>query len=266
MKIGSCLLLLATPEDPLATAAIPHLAASGYDYAEVSLARLYPLSDREVLDYRGQFDAHHLPVEVFNNAIPRGMALVGPQADRDTLDAYIQRAITLAKAMGVEMITMSGPNRRSVPADFSWEVGFSQYVAFLKRFCDAAGQAGISLAIEPINHEEHGFVATVAEARRAVDAVGCPHLGVILDTYHFAKEQDSIGDLLALTRDGLLFHIHHAALERRTYPQAADFAQTQATLRPLLEAGYSGRISVEAYAENREGDLPVTSRLMQTLL
>ena len=52
MKSGICLLLLATNHDPLARAAIPTAAKAGYDYAEVSLARIYSLSDNQLSDYR----------------------------------------------------------------------------------------------------------------------------------------------------------------------------------------------------------------------
>ena len=47
MKTGCCLLLLATPDDPLARRAVPLAGQSGYDYAEVSLARLLLLDARD---------------------------------------------------------------------------------------------------------------------------------------------------------------------------------------------------------------------------
>ena len=166
MKIGSCLLLLATQEDPLAASSIPLIASSGFDYAEVSLAWVYSLSDQELLHYQNLFDQNHLPVEVFNNAIPSGLSLIGPKSDRAELSCYIKKAITLAKTMGVQIITMSGPNQRTVPDGFTWEEGFPQYIDFLKEYSDAAAAAGLSLAIEPINHEEHGFISTIAEPQR----------------------------------------------------------------------------------------------------
>ena len=52
MKTGCCLLLLATPDDPLARRAVPLAGQSGYDYAEVSLARLLLLDARETAAYR----------------------------------------------------------------------------------------------------------------------------------------------------------------------------------------------------------------------
>lgn len=265
MKFGSCLLLLATPEDPLAVTKIPVIAESGFDYAEVSLARIYSLSEREVGEYRETFDRNNLPVEVFNNAVPRGLSLIGPNSDQAASTAYISRAVVLAQRMGVRLITMSGPNERSVPQEFSWREGFPQYVEFLKRFSGAAADADIELAIEPINSEEHGFIATVSEACRAIEAAGCGNVKLIVDTYHFCKQNDSMEDALSAVKSGQLAHIHHAAREKRVYPQECDAEESKAVLLPLLDAGYRGRISVEAYAGVPERELPVTNRLLRML-
>ena len=153
MKSGICLLLLATNHDPLARAAIPTAAKAGYDYAEVSLARIYSLSDNQLSDYRSLFLQSGLPVEVFNNAVPKGLALAGPGADPQALSRYIDRALYLAGFMGVSMITMSGPNRLTVPSDQTWMDIFPSYIQFLKEYTDRAAEYGVSLVIEPINRE-----------------------------------------------------------------------------------------------------------------
>ena len=98
MKTGCCLLLLATPDDPLARRAVPLAGQSGYDYAEVSLARLLLLDARETAAYRKLLDEARLPAEVFNNAIPKGMALIGPHAVPVRLEDYIHRSLFLAFA------------------------------------------------------------------------------------------------------------------------------------------------------------------------
>ena len=121
MKTGCCLLLLATPDDPLARRAVPLAGQSGYDYAEVSLARLLLLDARETAAYRKLLDEARLPAEVFNNAIPKGMALIGPHADPVRLEDYIHRSLLVAEQMGTGLITMSGPNRATVPEGFDWE-------------------------------------------------------------------------------------------------------------------------------------------------
>lgn len=189
MKSGICLLLLATNHDPLARAAIPTAAKAGYDYAEVSLARIYSLSDNQLSDYRSLFLQSGLPVEVFNNAVPKGLALAGPGADPQALSRYIDRALYLAGFMGVSMITMSGPNRLTVPSDQTWMDIFPSYIQFLKEYTDRAAEYGVSLVIEPINEEEHSFISTVSTAMDAVMAVNRPNLMTMIDSYHFTKQR-----------------------------------------------------------------------------
>lgn len=264
MKIGICLLLLASQQDPLAKASIPTAAAAGYDYAEAPLARLLALSDEELTEYRDRLFAAGLPVEAFNNAIPRDIALIGPNADEEAKSRYIDRALFLADFFGVSLITMSGPNRRTVPESFPWSEGFPQYVGFLKRFAGQAAAQGVTLAIEPINDEEHSFVSTVSEALRAVNAAGCPGLMTMVDTYHFLKQGDHMDDVTA--NIGKIAHIHYAAQARRTYPLAGDMEECRSTLSPILSAGYKCRISLEAYAPDPARDLPESARLLRSLL
>lgn len=264
MKIGSCLLLLATPKDPLAAASIPAVKRAGFDYAEVSLARVYDLSDQELDDYYSLFAANALPVEVFNNAIPRGLALVGPNSDPRALRDYAFRAVRLARRMGVSLITMSGPNQRTVPEGFSWDHGFEQYVSFLQMYADCAAQEGISLAVEPINQEEHGFIATVSEACRAVHAAGCPNVKTIVDFYHFFKQNDDWENLLKVCSDELV-HAHYAVQEGRVYPRKENLKECERVLTPFLNAGYHGRISVEAYAPHPEEDLPDAVQVLRSI-
>lgn len=264
MKIGICLLLLASQQDPLANASIPTAAAAGYDYAEAPLARLLSLSDEELKEYREGFLAAGLPVEVFNNAIPRDIALIGPSAREDTLARYMERALFLADFFGVSLITMSGPNRRTVPETYTWNQGFPRYVDFLRRFSNLAAAQGVALAIEPINDEEHSFVSTVPEALRAVNAAGSRNLAAMVDTYHFLKQGDCMDDVTANIEK--IAHIHCAAKACRTYPLAGDMEECRRFLSPVLSAGYKGRLSVEAYAPDPARDLPESARLLRGLL
>ena len=264
MKSGICLLLLATNHDPLARAAIPTAAKAGYDYAEVSLARIYSLSDNQLSDYRSLFLQSGLPVEVFNNAVPKGLALAGPGADPQALSRYIDRALYLAGFMGVSMITMSGPTRLTVPSDQTWMDIFPSYIQFLKEYTDRAAEYGVSLVIEPINEEEHSFISTVSTAMDAVMAVNRPNLMTMIDSYHFTKQKDDPDTVIRnISHIG---HIHYAAQARRSYPLESDMDDCRQLLTPLFDAGYKGRISIEAYADNPEQDLPQSARLLGEIL
>lgn len=264
MKLGTCLLLLASDDDPLAKAAIPVIGRSGYHYAEISLARLFPLTDDQILAYRDLFQNVHLSVDVFNNALPKGMALIGPSADSKTLSSYISRALHLAELMGVSMITMSGPNRRTVPADYTWEQGFPEYIRFLRSFADEAASQNITLIIEPINDEERSFISTVPAALKTILAAGRDNIKTMIDSYHFYKQKDDLAFLL--DHISSIAHIHYAALPGRTYPLKADMPACKYLLSQLLDAGYQGRLSIEAYTPDLQSDLQETRTLLSQYL
>lgn len=264
MRLGVCLLTLASGKDPLARALIPTVKRAGYDYAEVPLARLLDLPDDEFAEYRGEFLRNGLPVEAFNNAIPSGLPMIGPDRCEEVLRRYIDRAVFLADRMGVRVITMCGPIRSWVPAGFCWEEGFAQYTAFMQMYADAAAARGIVLAVEPINSEEDGFISTVAEARRVIAACGRNNITAVVDFYHFFKENDDWEALLQSCGD--ISHVHYAAQARRSYPLAGDAGECRRVLAPFLQAGYTGRISIEAHTGAPEQDLPETCALMRSVL
>ena len=265
MKLGVCLLMLASASDPLAKEHIPLLKKAGYDYAEVPLARLLELPEEELRQYRELFRENGLPVEAFNNSIPTGLPMIGPDYCEETLRRYIDRAVALAEFLGVKMITMCGPIRDWVPEGFEWEDGFGQYVEFLKMYADAAAPHGITLAIEPINHEEKGFISTVAESFRVIEACGRSNITVVVDFYHFFKENDNWEGLLRVCK-AAVSHVHYAALPRRSFPLNGDEAQCRLVFEPFLKAGYIGRVSIEAHTQDPKQDLPETCTMVRGVL
>lgn len=254
MEFGICLLLLADRSDPLAKASIPRIAGAGYDYAEISLARIYKLPDAALEEYRGLFHTAGLRVKAFNNAIPAGFSLIGDDVTQREQDAYIERSIFLARFFGVETITSSGPNARMAPQGFDWEgVGRPRYVAFLRRFGEACQEAGLQIALEPICSEERGFVNTTTQAAAILADAGLSNLGLLVDFFHFSMEGEDPAILPGFARSGLLRHLHAASLPERTVPSLADVAALRAQLRPLVDAGFTGRVSIEARCPDTEG-------------
>lgn len=265
MRLGACLLTLATPEDPLGVQFIGPLKQAGYDYAEVSLARVLAQTDEQIAAYRKLFSDVDLPVEAFNNSIPSGLPLVGPNFDKKVLCSYIERAVAVARQFGVHVITMCGPIRDWVPADFDWSVGFEQYVEFMKMYADEAAKYDILLAIEPINSEENGFISTVGEACKVIEACGRENIKVIVDFYHFFKQNDNWEQLMKLSGT-MICHAHYAAQARRSFPLPADEEECRKVLRPFIDAGFNGRISVEAKTPNPLADIPQTRAVMRSVI
>lgn len=258
MQFGSCLLLLATPEDPLGIKAIPAVREAGYDYAEVSLARLFSLSEEEVLDYGKRFEAVGLPIRVFNNGVPAGLCMISKEEPSRQVREYMDHAVWLARTLGADTITMSGPNKKTTPKGIDWEqVGRPRYIRALSLYADRCREEGLKLLIEPINEQEQSFIATLTEAESVVRAVHKDNLGIVVDYFHLVKQKDHFEDMLRLASDHVIGHVHFADPAERTYPTEENRALCRQVLGEMRAAGYDGRVSVEAFVR---GDLGRTLR------
>ena len=249
MQFGSCFLLLAEPEDPLGVKAISAVKAAGYDYAEVSLARLFSLPEEAVIEYRKQFEAAGLPIRVFNNGVAAGLCMISQEGISPQVAEYMEHTIWLAKTLGVDTITMSGPNRKTTPKDIDWDrVGKRRYIEVLGCFADKCKAEGLEILIEPINEQEQSYIATLAMAESVVNGVQRDNLGIIMDYYHLVRQRDNFEDALRLCSNHIIRHVHFADPDERVYPVRENAALYAKVLKSMLKAGYNGRISVEAFA------------------
>ncbi len=111
---------------------------------------------------------------------------------------------------------------------------------------EAAGAAGVRLAIEPICRAETDFVNNAAEGMELIENVGAGNLGLLLDSYHMNIEEGSIEETLRRCF-GKLFHVHLADSNRlRPGAGELDFG---AILGVLDDLGYRGWLSGEFLPE-----------------
>ena len=107
-----------------------------------------------------------------------------------------------------------------------------------------AAQAGIVLAIEPLNRFECYFLNTMADTRAYVQRVGHPNFGALYDTFHAnIEEQDPVG-VIAETSD-VIRHVHISENDRGT--PGRGHVPWAATFKALRAAGYDGWLTIEAF-------------------
>lgn len=169
----------------------------------------------------------------------------------------IKRSIELAKFFGVSVITTSGPNAKRVPAGFDWQnVGYARYIDFLRSFAAECAQNGISIALEPICRKEYGYVNTVAQAVEIIKEVGKANLSLLVDIFHSSLEGEDFSKLEAYAQNGLLTQLHAATLPERMVPMLKDADALARILRPLVQAGFNGRVSIEANTADWKSSVP----------
>jgi D-psicose/D-tagatose/L-ribulose 3-epimerase len=167
-----------------------------------------------------------------------------PASRRGALD-HFRWAIECSSALGSEVLC--GPFHQPLAlfsgagpsaAEKSWAAEVHRQAA------EIAAQAGIVLAIEPLNRFECYFLNTMADARAHVQRVGHPNFGALYDTFHAnIEEKDPVG-CIAATAD-VIRHVHVSENDRGT--PGKGHVPWRATFRALRAAGYDGWLTIEAF-------------------
>jgi D-psicose/D-tagatose/L-ribulose 3-epimerase len=109
-----------------------------------------------------------------------------------------------------------------------------------------AADAGVTLAIEPLNRFEVHLLNSAADAAAFVREVGHPALRMTYDTFHAHVEEKDPEAAIRACAD-VLAHVQASECDRST-PGAGQVAW-KPTFAALAEAGYAGRIAIEAFGQ-----------------
>lgn len=170
-----------------------------------------------------------------------GLSFTDPSPEvRAAAIARAKSHIPLAARLGATIII--GLLRGIVRPQVDRDQAMAWLVAALQECCDAAGSAGVRLALEPINRYETTLINTSAQGMALLEAVGAPNLGLLLDTFHMNIEEPVIETSIRQAGDRI-FHFH-VADSNRWHPGAGhlDFSSI---LRSLFDTGYTGFVSGE---------------------
>ncbi|MFH0879185.1 MAG: sugar phosphate isomerase/epimerase family protein [Lentisphaerota bacterium] len=239
-------------------------ANASYDFAEWSVGAL--LKPRESEDAFcaavAGVRAAKLPYPVVNCFVPGDLKITGPEVDMSALRKYATTTLMRAERAGVEIIVFGSGGARQIPNGFDPHAAHEQIVSFCSMVASIAHDRGVTVVVEPLNHAECNVLTRVAECAALVREVGHPALRLLVDAYHLLQDSDSYEDIV--TNGDILSHVHIATVPSRLSPAAepCDFAPFFAA---LAQAGYTGRVSIEAQITNPNTDLPAARTLMNSL-
>jgi len=222
----------------------PAAAAAGFDYIEVNVQQiLQPESGEEQFAAMlARIESCGLPVQAANCFIPPHLKITGPEVRMDALTHYVAVACQRAQRAGIKTIVFGSGGARNIPDGFLREEAREQLVTFGKMVAAAADRFDLMIAVEPLNRRECNVLNTVGEGADYVREVDHPNFRLLVDAYHWALENETTDDLLAVA--GLLQHAHISTYKR--LPPAAEEADFAPFFRALQEGRYDNRLSVEA--------------------
>jgi sugar phosphate isomerase/epimerase len=239
-------------------------AKAGFQFGEESVGGL--LKPREP---RGAFLAaladvrsSGIPCPVVNCFVPGDLKITGPTVDQAALRAYVATTFERAQEAGVDTIVFGSGGARRIPDGYDEGAAHGQLVWFLTMLAPLAANRRVKVVIEPLHMKECNVLTTVRECAALAREVSHPNVGLLVDAFHHARDNDSFDDIAA--NGGLLAHVHIATNANRLAPGAEphDFGRFFATLR---QARYTGRVSIEAGIPDPEKTLPAALALMRSL-
>lgn len=237
---------------------------AGYDYFEWSVgALLHPREDESLFEAAlADARAVGLPCPAVNVFVPADLKITGPDVDLPALEKYAATTFSRAERAGVEVIVFGSGGARRIPDGFDRDRAWEQLVEFGRRIGPLAQRHGVTVVVEPLNLGECNVLNTVGESADYVYAVDHPHVRLLVDGYHWSKDNDTVEGIV--TNGPLLAHAHIATVEGRRAPAPGDTCAP--FFAALRKAGYDGRISIEGNIPSPAEELPRALEIMRALV
>ena len=218
--------------------------AQWFDYTE-QFSPTFLMPDKGESEFQVSLDALKdslLPAKVGRRFLTEAVTSVGPDVDMDILLAWTETSLRRAQQAGIETMVYGSGGTRIIPDGFPRVEATRQYISILKEMGPIAEKYGVTLGVEAVNRGLSNFVNSVTEAGEIVKAAAHPNVGLLVDFYHMALEDE--GPESIVQYGDVVAHLHLAEPLGRRAPGTSgfDFIPYLAAVRRI---GYDHRISLE---------------------
>lgn len=215
-----------------------------------------PWYDQEALERVVQtVDQLELDLTYLSGGSPDREGPAFPLANPDTASegvSDLRRAIDVAERVNCKYVNVipGWENKRLDSA-----VQHLSIVRSLRQVADTAADAGVILAVEPINTAvDHPgiYLHSSYEGYKIIDAVDSPNVRLLYDIYH---QQISEGNIISNIREhiDLIGYIHVGDVPGRHEPGTGEI-NYPVVFEALGEAGYDGVVGLECYPKGSPDD------------
>lgn len=256
MKIGVC----------AGTQRIELLSELKYDYFEVNFSWLASLDEEELKKHTAIVEKYGLASESGNGFFASDVQiydLIGDQSQQlAAVEAYAKRGFERFAAWGGKVSVIGSGNARALHDGMTAAQADEQFSRVLNVCGEAADKYGIRVAVEPLSVKECNYLHTVADGAKVAAMSGNAAVGVIVDFYHHANNNDSIEDLPKYA-DRLL-HAHYARPFDRKTPREENREHLLLCASALKKCPKVERISLEcSWEKDYEADVRAAREMMK---
>ena len=176
---------------------------------------------------------------------PKGLYLNHPDdALRQPTQDYLCELIRFCGDIGGRVMVVGSPKQRDVLPDQTYEATWDRTKAVFESCLPMAEEHGVTICMEPLDHEQTNFVNTPLEAARMVQEIGHPNFKMIVDVRAtLCQGEDVVKAIHDVKEEMAYFHLNDANGHGPGFGEV-EFAPI---LKALHDSGYTGYGSVEVF-------------------
>ncbi len=210
---------------------------SGYDFAECSVGLIMNISDE---DFQ-KIIKKNVKIKICNCFVPSEYKIVEDTAE---LWERIEKSLCRMEQLSTEIVVLGSGGARSIPASMPYDVGFQKIRSFLVRCNELAKKHNITIALEPLNHNESNFVPTVKEAYNFAKKLNLSNVKILADIFHMYIENEDFS-VISDTVDEIC-HVHINNPLTRSCPTLEENKLIADFAKALKDAGYDKTVTIES--------------------
>jgi sugar phosphate isomerase/epimerase len=169
---------------------------------------------------------------------------VGPQVDWGRTRAYVETIVGRGAEVGVRVFNWGSPMSKSVPVGWPYSRAFEQVERAAHLIADVVARHDARCVIEPINPGECNIMYYVTDGMMLAASVGRAEIRCLADFFHMSLQSEPLAHVV---QAGPYLGHAHTAGPRRLLPLPEQAWDQRRFFRALRQAGYDGRVSVEAW-------------------
>lgn len=237
-------------------------ARLGFDYLEPPVNGVAAMAEEAFAEALAKAREIGLPCPAFNLLFPKTMQLLSPEVTNEEIAAYLEGAMARVQALGGRVAVFGSGKSRNRPEGMRYDEAFRRLVEVTRLSGEIAGKYGVTIVIEPLNRSETNMINAMAEGAALVAAANEPHVRLLCDYFHAAKDGEPLTDIVRL---GGVHHTHIATREGRRYPVEEGGDDFRTFFRSLKETNYQGLMSIEGKTDDLAADAPRALALLRKL-
>ena len=176
---------------------------------------------------------------------------------------YVVKLVDFCADLGGKVMIFGSPKQRNAVGGLTREQATQNLIEGLKYVAPRAGERGVTVLMEALDHTQTDVVNTLAEAVEVVKAVNHPAVQTMFDFHNTADETES-HEALVRKYFPYIKHVHVQEMDGTYLGTGTALKDYVPAFRALKELGYNGWVSLEVF-DFTPGPEKIATESMKTL-